>query len=111
MGRGQAQARCLHKWMQDFIAECTKLPSNHHGEWCQSLIDDEDFTQDLHLHLQAIRKYIRSQDIFDYIAHPEILAKMKWTKTISLKMAQHWLKKMGYQWMITPTGMYHDGHE
>ncbi|PBK94771.1 hypothetical protein ARMGADRAFT_1045619 [Armillaria gallica] len=67
------------------------MPCHHFGAFGCSLIDDEDFAQELN--------------------EPEVLMHLQQKKTISLATAQRWMKKMGYCWMQTPKGQYVDGHE
>jgi hypothetical protein len=52
-----------------------------------SLIDDADFAQELHLHLQSIGEYYSSEDIIRYVACLEILEKLGQTTTVY--MQQH----------------------
>jgi hypothetical protein len=66
------------------------------------LIDDEDFAQEIHLHLQSVGKFCKVEDIVHYLACQEVLSKLKRQKTISLAMAQRWMKKMGYRWTKHP---------
>ena len=40
-----------------------------------------------------------------------MLVQLKRKKTISLRTAQTWMKKMGYRWAYDPKGQYVDGHE
>ncbi|KIJ64674.1 hypothetical protein HYDPIDRAFT_90357 [Hydnomerulius pinastri MD-312] len=76
-----------------------------------SCIDDESLTADLKLHLQSIGKYVRAQDLVDYLSIPENQEHHRFRKTISLKTAQRWMKKLGYRWKKEPKGQYSDGHE
>jgi hypothetical protein len=61
-----------------------------------SVLEDEDFKQELLLHLQGIGKFVRAMDIVDYVRQPDIMAHLKLTKTISLATVQHWIKNVGY---------------
>jgi hypothetical protein len=42
------------------------------------ILDDEDISSAIQMHLQAVPKcgYIRAQDVVDFIASPEMQAKM-----------------------------------
>jgi hypothetical protein len=84
------------------------------------VLDDEDFSLPIQLHLQSIAKegegYIRAQDIVDFIADtPEMQALMEKSgakrKSISLRTAQRWLHKMGWRFGKKKNGMYIDSHE
>jgi formate-dependent phosphoribosylglycinamide formyltransferase (GAR transformylase) len=81
------------------------------GTWNTSLLDDKEFAQELHLHLQSIGKYVSAMDIVRYVDQPEIKTHLKLSKTISMVTAQHWMKTIGYRWTKTPTGQFVDGHE
>ena len=64
------------------------------------------------LHLHKTKQYFKSEDIFDFIALPEMQAAMGTRETLILKrMAQHWLKNMDWRYGRAPNGMYIDGHE
>ncbi|KAH9964795.1 hypothetical protein BGW80DRAFT_1179224, partial [Lactifluus volemus] len=91
-------SRKLRAWTRSFINDQKEIPENRYGRGSKSAIDDEDLAQEIHLHLQQIGKYIKAEDIAQYCAKPEILARLKRTKTISLATARRWLEKMGYRW-------------
>lgn len=84
---------------------------NIYGTWNSSILEDEDFAQELLLHLQGIGKFVKAMDIVDYVARPNIMTHLKLTKTISLATAKHWMTHVGYRWTKTPCGQYVDGHE
>jgi hypothetical protein len=46
-----------------------------------------------------------------YTNNPEVQARLKIKKTVSLATACHWLAKMGYQWTKKLLGQYVDGHK
>ncbi|KAG2357184.1 hypothetical protein BDR07DRAFT_1218534, partial [Suillus spraguei] len=66
---------------------------------------------DIKLHLQSIGKYVRAQDIVDYLKRPEIQAHHGLKKTVSLATAQWWMFKLDYCWREEKKGQYVDGHE
>ncbi|OAX30645.1 hypothetical protein K503DRAFT_751027, partial [Rhizopogon vinicolor AM-OR11-026] len=84
---------------------------NIYGTWNSSILEEEDFAQELLLHLQGIGKYVRAMDIVEYLDREEVKSRLKLTKTISLATAQRWMKNIGYRWSKTPTGQFVDGHE
>ena len=47
---------------------------HRYGNYNKSIPDDEDFAQDIQLHLTEIAKkgYIQAQDIVDYVVTPEV---------------------------------------
>jgi hypothetical protein len=87
-------AKKLHEWAQSFINDRKEIPENNYGKGSRSAIDDdEDFAQEIHLHLQGIGKYIKAENIVQYCAQAEVLMRLKRTKTISLSTARRWLQK------------------
>ncbi|KAF9455309.1 hypothetical protein BDZ94DRAFT_1205895, partial [Collybia nuda] len=81
------------------------------------MLEDEDFAQQIQLHLQEIAKdgYIRALDIVDFLARPAMQQKLAEAgarkTTISLRTAQRWLHNMGWRYGQKKNGMYIDGHE
>ncbi|KAJ3560171.1 hypothetical protein NP233_g11011 [Leucocoprinus birnbaumii] len=104
-------AENLKKWARDFLQDSAELPRINHGGGCQSIIDDDDVTQDIQIYLQSIGKFIKARDIVDYCSTPEMLEQLGRTKSISKSTACRWLIKMGYCWIENPRGQYIDGHE
>lgn len=79
--------------------------------WNSSILEDEDFAQELLLHLQGIWKYVKAMDIVEYLDQVDVKSQLKLTKTISLSTAQHWMSYVGFRWSKTPTGQFVNGHE
>ena len=78
----------------------------------RSLIDDEDFTQEIYQHLQSLKpEGIHAEAIVRFLDNPNMLARLQRKKTISLKTAQTWMKKMGFHWSYDPKGQYVNRHE
>lgn len=50
-------------------------------------------------------------DIVRYLDRPEIKARLKMSKMISLATAKRWMERMGYQWVKNNKRQYVDGHE
>ena len=77
------------------------------------ILKDEDFAQDIQLHLLEISKggYVRAQDVVDYIDRPEVQERLGKKTKISLRTAQRWLKKLSWRYGRKRNGMYIDGHE
>lgn len=75
-GHSVSHARNLRTWLRHYF-HSEKLPLHRYGNYNSSILDDEDFAQDIQLHLTEIAKkgYIRAQDIVDYVATPEIQAR------------------------------------
>ena len=49
-------------------------------------------------------KYVKAQDVVDYLDHPEVKTKYGASVSISLKIAQRWMECLGYAWANTPNG-------
>ncbi|KIJ08616.1 hypothetical protein PAXINDRAFT_88609 [Paxillus involutus ATCC 200175] len=109
--KGPWLGRNLRAWGKAFIKDRTKLPTHHFGKANVSRIEDESLAADIKTHLQSLGKYIRGQDIVDYLKDPDIQMKHGFTKSISLATAQRWMEKLGYRWRKEPKGQYSDGHE
>src|SRR6266487_2773033 len=71
----------------------------------------QNVQQVVQLVLQGIGKFVRAQDIVEYVDRPAVKERLKLKKTISLATAQRWMKTVGYRWTKTPTGQFVDGHE
>jgi hypothetical protein len=82
-----------------------------YGRFRWSILADEDVAGDIHLHLQSLGKWVSAKDIAKYVATPEFQARLSVKRTITVRTAQRWMKKMGYRWKRQPKGMYSDGHE
>ncbi|KAI0244901.1 hypothetical protein BJV78DRAFT_1085196, partial [Lactifluus subvellereus] len=83
------------------------------------VLEDEDFSQNLQLHLLEISRrkgMVCAQDIVDYVALGEVqdhLAGANGGKrvTISIRTGQRWLTKLSWRYSRIQKGMYIDGHE
>jgi hypothetical protein len=113
-GHGQSRARIIRSWIHQYLIK-KQLPLHRYSQFHSSMLNDEDFANDLKLHLLEITskdKYIRAQDIVDYVALDEVQQRLGFRKTsISLRTGQRWLKNLGYRYGRRRNGMYIDGHE
>lgn len=108
--KGVYFSRRLREWTRAFIANRKALPlTNHRGT--KSILEREDVAQEIALHLQSLGKWIRALDIVQYTSRPEVKARLKLKKTISLATAKIWMGRMGYRWKKDPAVQYIDGHE
>jgi hypothetical protein len=90
------------------------LPCHCYGQYHTSILDHEDFAQDIQLHLTEIVKegYIHAQDVVDNVATPHMQEHLgSKARGISLRTAHHWLKKLDWQHGWKKNSMYIDGHE
>ncbi|KAI5993567.1 hypothetical protein EDD15DRAFT_2367317 [Pisolithus albus] len=107
--KGDYLSRTLRSWSMAYIKTRTlphRMPSKKF-----SRIEDESLAADLQLHLQSIGKYVRAQDLVDYLSDVGNQTRLGFKKTISLKTAQRWMGRLGYRWKKEPRGQYSDGHE
>jgi hypothetical protein len=112
-GSGVNHARNLRKWIKDYL-QSEKLPLHRYGTYHSSILEDEDFRRDIQLHLTEIAKngYIQAQDVVDYVATPEIQARLGTTvRGIHVRTARRWLHTLSWRYTQTKKGMYIDGHE
>lgn len=108
--RGAWLSQNLQMWSKSYIKDQEKLPTHKYGK-CVSHIENEALAVDIMLHLQSIRKYIRAQDVVDYLSNPAIQSYHGLSKNILLATMQRWMLKMGYRWREEEKGLYLDGHE
>ncbi|KAJ3508503.1 hypothetical protein NLJ89_g5715 [Agrocybe chaxingu] len=108
---GEKKAKDLRRWLRLFIDDREEVPTCNWSTSGRSLIDDEDFAQEIHAHLQSLGPYVSTEAIVRFLDTPEMLQRLHRKKTISLTTAQRWMKRMGYRWTINPKGQYVDGHE
>jgi hypothetical protein len=110
-GQKPGHARRLRDHAKKFI-ESHKVPVNPFGAWSKSRIEtDEEFVQDINLHLQSLGKYVKAHDIVTYLNRPDVKARWGLKTTISDATAKRWMHKLGYQWVKKHRGLYVDGHE
>ncbi|KAJ3806901.1 hypothetical protein F5876DRAFT_90847 [Lentinula aff. lateritia] len=87
-------------------------PQNPFGKHTKSQLQpDTKFTQDILAHLLTCSKYVKSQDIVDYLARPDIQLKHGLKHTFSAATAKRWMRKLGYHFVKNHVGQYVDGHE
>jgi hypothetical protein len=109
---GRRRAEDLRKWVRDFIRDREEVPICQWKTTGRSLIDDEDFAQEIHAHLQSLRPEDRiAEAIVRFLDNEEMLQRLHRKKTISMATAMRWMLKMGYRWSYDPKGQYVDGHE
>ncbi|TFY76443.1 hypothetical protein EWM64_g7570 [Hericium alpestre] len=116
VNRSDATACSIRDWLHQYL-HLDKLPLHQYGHFLSSIFDDEDFSQQIQMHLLEVGKkgFIRAQDIVDFIDRSKIQEQLgasgnKKTK-ISLRTVQRWLKKMEWRYGEKKNGMYIDGHE
>jgi hypothetical protein len=105
------KSRNLRETAKKFVVS-QKVPQSPYGSWNISKIqEDEEFAQEINLHLQTKGKYVKADDIMEYLKDPEVQLRWGLKKTISHATAKRWMKKIGYRWVKKHRGQYADGHE
>ena len=75
MEKGPALAKNLCSWTRAFISNHEDLPVNLYGAWNESIIDKHpEIAQEIHVHLQSIRKFLKAMDLVDFMDTPEMQA-------------------------------------
>jgi hypothetical protein len=111
-GRGPYYGRTIRHWIKSFITDRNTLPTNAWGCGNASRLDTDDGLRDeLRTHLRSCGKYVKAQDLVDYLDRDEVKARYNASVSISLKTAQRWMEYIGYDWTDSPAGQYVDGHE
>ena len=123
-GQGSNHAQNICTWIHHYLhpqklpfhhyLHPQKLPFHRYGTFSSSILNDEDFAQEIQLHLLKVAKngYVYAQDIVDYIAWPEVQESLGAKKrTILLKTAQQWMQKLDWRYGKKKNGMYIDGHK
>lgn len=109
--KSTTSAEWLRQWTRAFMRNRDALPYNLYGQWTPSLLEKGELAYDIKVHLQGIGKYVRAQDIVEFLDTPDIKIRYGLSKTISLSTAKRWMSKMDYRWRKSPSGLYVDGHE
>ncbi|KAK0444510.1 uncharacterized protein EV420DRAFT_1484630 [Desarmillaria tabescens] len=62
--------------LQEYIGwtAASDLVASHYGKHNSFILEDEDLANKIHLHLQGLGKYIKAQDIINYLAQPSVQA-------------------------------------
>lgn len=91
---GPKRAINLRKWVQTLIKDQDALPLSLNGTARDCRINNEDIAAEIATHLQSLGPYARVLNIVQYTAIPEVKARLRLKKAISLATAQRWMKKM-----------------
>lgn len=111
-GRGPYYGRVLRYWIQRFILDPTSLPTNAWGSGNICRLDTDDgLHEELQTYLQGVGKYVKAEDLIEYLDQDDVKTRYGATTSISLATARRWMTKLGYRWTDTPSGQYVDGHE
>ncbi|THU85411.1 hypothetical protein K435DRAFT_822430 [Dendrothele bispora CBS 962.96] len=75
------------------------------------MLEDENLSHELKLHLQGIGKYVAARDVVQFVNSPEIKARLQLKKGITEHTAHRLMNQMDKRWGKDPKRMYFDGHE
>ncbi|KAJ7347453.1 hypothetical protein DFH08DRAFT_960776 [Mycena albidolilacea] len=53
-GKGAWTSCQLHQWTIAFMKDSANLPNAEYGKFTESILDDEDLAQEIHMHLQSL---------------------------------------------------------
>src|SRR5882672_9730706 len=88
-GTGLAQSLCMWTW--DYLDDERQLLVSNYGKHTQSMIQDEDSIEEIHMHLQSLgKKYLHALDIVEYLDKPEVKVWLRLRKNPSECTALHW---------------------
>lgn len=113
--KGDYMAMCIRKWGSHFIRTGTLL-THHQGKYTklESLLDDEDFTENCKAWLRQQEPEVRSpRNLKAYIEDtlfPKSTGHIK-KDTISEKTCRNYMHSWGYRYDEKRKGIYYDGHE
>lgn len=106
--RCAAIAACLRHFLGSrfgrFIDASITAAMSIHGWWNISILEDEDISGAIKLHLQAVGKYASAEDIVNFLRDPDVRTKFGLNKTISVRTAQRWLHREGGKPNSFPSG-------
>ncbi|KAF9646881.1 hypothetical protein BDM02DRAFT_3064740, partial [Thelephora ganbajun] len=72
---------------------------------------EDGLRDELRAHLQSCGKYVKAQDLVDYLDRDEVKARYNAGVSIFLKTTQRWMEDLGYDSTDSPTGRCVDGHD
>lgn len=104
-GYSASYGRQLRRFIRTFV-NTDDLPENQYGTWNASVLEDEDLSAEIKLHLQEKGKYMKAQDIVAYLEVPEVQQRFKLDEPPSLSTAQRWMKELGFRWKEELKGQY-----
>ena len=104
-GRGSYYGRVLRHWVHRFILDPTSLPTNAWGSGNICRLDTDDgLHEELQTYLRGIGKYVKAEDLVEYLNRDDVKTRYGATISISLATAKRWMAKLGYRWADTPSG-------
>lgn len=111
LGRGQYCARMLHQLAWAYIQDRRILSINPYGEWNETLLVNEDLSNDINLYLQELGNKITAEKLAKFLSQPELQEKHGISKNIHITTACRYLRMLNFQFTYAAKGQYSDGHE
>ncbi|KAJ3575337.1 hypothetical protein NP233_g1146 [Leucocoprinus birnbaumii] len=103
--------RILRQLTRAYIQDREVLPINPYGEWCESLLVDEDLCHEINLFLQSLGDQITAQKLANFLSQPDIKERHGIDVDIHVTTACRYLKALNFRFSCPPKGQYADGHE
>jgi hypothetical protein len=111
LSRGLHCAQLLWKLTRQYLKDHTMLPLNPYGDWNETMLVNEDLTNEISIYLLSISNEISGKKLCDFINSDDIMSWHGIDRKITIQTAQHYLKALGYQYGAPKKGQYADGHE
>lgn len=111
LGRGRYCARVLRRLARAYMLDRRVLPINPYGEWTESLLANEDLSNDINLYLQELGNKITAEKLVDFLSTPEIQEKHGISGRIHITTARRYLRMLDFRFTHAAKGQYSDGHE
>ncbi|KAF7371854.1 hypothetical protein MVEN_00042200 [Mycena venus] len=88
--KGPWTAQKLMQWTSAFMKEPKNIPTSPYGSWNKerSVLEDADVANEIALHLQSLRKYVKATGIVCYIDQLEVKKNLGLKKRFHLVTAQ-----------------------
>ncbi|KAJ6465674.1 hypothetical protein DFH09DRAFT_957054 [Mycena vulgaris] len=101
-GHGSYHARNIRSWIHAFLT-LKKLPLHRYGQYHSSILNDEDFSEAIKLHLRHVSEkdgHFTAQTLVDFVATNEIQQMLEQAdiqkRSISIWTARRWLKNLDW---------------
>ena len=111
LSRGLHCAWQLHKLTRQYIKDCTMLPLNPYGDWNETMLVNEDLTNEINIYLLSIGNEISGEKLRDFVNSDDVRSWHGIDRKISMRTAQRYLKVLGYRYGAPKKDQYVDGHE
>ncbi|KAF7317298.1 hypothetical protein HMN09_00465300 [Mycena chlorophos] len=111
MGRGKYCARSPPLLTRRYILDRSLLELNPYGRWNDSMLSDEDISDEVTAYLATLGDKISAEALRQFLSTPEFKERHGITREISHATACSFLRELGYRFRCPKSGQYVDGHE